>query len=201
MLFVIREACLAVKGKRGLEPASQRSVYPSQSARTEPSFPPSRPRPVVRRSVGRFLHEVFPREARQQPAGRGGQGTSAGGRSGSRGRRSGSWLPAPRYGSAFRRLYGHAAYSFAAFVLRICGGSMLKGLPLRELVEAFFEGVAGVGVEASGASAPHAELTALAVKHVPDLLHGFSEVCAEGSLWQVSFFFRLVFFLLLSTVG
>lgn len=131
--------------------------------------------------MGRFLQEVFPREARQQPTGRAGhgQGPPAGSRSRSRGgrRRSDSGLPPPRYGSAFRRLYGHAAYAFAAFTLRMCGGGMLKGLPLRELVETFFEGVAAGGVGANGgASAPHAELTALAVKHVPDLLHAFSEV-------------------------
>lgn len=69
---------------------------------------------------------------------------------------------------------------------------MLKGLPLRELVETFFESVAGGGVGGAngGASAPHAELTALAVRHVPDLLHAFSEVC-EKSLWGISFVFCL----------
>lgn len=60
---------------------------------------------------------------------------------------------------------------------------MLKGLPLRELVDAFFAGVAcrgpaaAAGGGATGGSAPRTELTALAVNHVPDLLHGFSEVC------------------------
>eukprot|EP00903_Cladosiphon_okamuranus_P013658 g12719.t1 len=131
------------------------------------------------KSVGRFLQEVFPREARQSlAAGSGRQGSSSSsGNNRSRGRRSGSGLPSPRYGLAFRRLYGHAAYSFAAFVLRMCGGGMLKGLPLRELVETFFEGVAGGVAGANGASpsAPHAELTALAVTHVSDLLYGFSE--------------------------
>lgn len=66
---------------------------------------------------------------------------------------------------------------------------MLKGLPLRELVETFFESVAGGGVGGAngGASAPHAELTALAVRHVPDLLHAFSEVC-EKRLWGIRSF-------------
>lgn len=147
--------------------------------------------PVARRSAGRFLHEVFPREARQHSAGRGGRDSSASSGNRSAARRSGPGLPPPRYGAAFRRLYGHAAYSFAAFALRICGGGMLKGLPLRELVEAFFEGVACRGPAAAvvgggvggggvtGGGAPHAELTALAVEHVPDLLHGFSEVCVR----------------------
>ncbi|CAN0061225.1 unnamed protein product [Scytosiphon promiscuus] len=107
--------------------------------------------------LGRFLPEVFPRQERQQP-GRGGHGASA---SRERERRSGdrsrAGLPPACYGSAFRRLYGPAAYAVAAFLLRVCGGGMLKGAPLCDLVKTFFEG-----------------LTALAVMHLPDLLQCFS---------------------------
>lgn len=85
-----------------------------------------------------------------------------------------------RYSSAFRRLYGHAAYSVAAYLMRMCGGA-LKGLPLRELVETCFEGVACRPLVAAsrggGGSAPNAELTGMAVMHASDLLHCFSEVC------------------------
>lgn len=68
--------------------------------------------------------------------------------------------------------------------MRMCGGA-LKGLPLRELVETCFEGVAcrplvagsRGGGGGSGGSAPNAELTEMAVMHASDLLHCFSEVC------------------------
>lgn len=81
--------------------------------------------------------------------------------------------------------------------MRMCGGA-LKGLPLRELVENLFEGIAcrpfvagsdggfgGAGGKSIGGAAggvggggANAELTALAVMHLPDLLQCFSEVCA-----------------------
>ncbi|CAM9343688.1 unnamed protein product [Pylaiella littoralis] len=150
------------------------------------------------KSVRRFLPEVFPRQEQQhQRATRSSPGASTAASRKRSGDRSGTGLPPPRYGSAFRRLYGDAAYSLAAFLTRMCGGGVLKGLPLRELVETFFEGVAcrgsaavgsssggrcgggggggGAGGAAAGGSAPHAELTALAVKHLPDLLQCFSE--------------------------
>lgn len=160
--------------------------------------PPSRYHPSPTRSVRRFLPEVFPRQEQQhQRATRSSPGASTAASRKRSGDRSGTGLPPPRYGSAFRRLYGDAAYSLAAFLTRMCGGGVLKGLPLRELVETFFEGVAcrgsaavgsssggrcgggggGAGGAAAGGSAPHAELTALAVKHLPDLLQCFSEVC------------------------
>lgn len=83
--------------------------------------------------------------------------------------------------------------------MRTCGGA-LKGLPLRELVETFFESIAcrpsvGSGDRSEGASGPgknnggvtgaagggipNVELTALAVMHLPDLLQCFSEVCVR----------------------
>lgn len=115
------------------------------------------------RSLRRFLAEVFPRE----------QDVEKGG------------LVALRYGSTFRRLYGHAAFSLAAFFMRMCGGA-LKGLPLRELVETLFDGIACHPFDVGGNSdatsrdagkrAPNAELKALAVMHLPDLLQCFSEV-------------------------
>lgn len=92
----------------------------------------------------------------------------------------------------------------AAFLLRMCGGA-LKGLPLRELVETFFEGIAcrpvgngdggsgggrgsgggayggGGTVGTSGGTVPHADLMGFAVMHLPDLLQCFSEVgCPRG---------------------
>lgn len=160
---------------------------------------PSRSYVLLCRSVRRFLPEVFPREEQlQQHAGRGNsQGASVAARRKRSWARSGTGLPPPLYGAGFRRLYGDAAYSLAAFLTRMCGGGVLKGLPLRELVETFFEGVAcrgpaavggssgsrsgsggvGTAVAAAAGSAPHPELTALAVKHLPDLLQCFSEVC------------------------
>lgn len=149
------------------------------------------------RCLRRFLAEVFPREQETERDIRRRAGTAEG-----RGHARKGAVPPPRYGSAFRRLYGHAAYSVAAFLLRMCGGA-LKGLPLRELVETFFEGVAcrpvgggggggrvsgggggnggGGTVGTSGGTVPHADLMGFAVMHLPDLLQCFSEVgCAGG---------------------
>lgn len=171
------------------------------------SDPELSPLPAVGgpRSLRRFLAEVFPRR-------------DATDGDGSRGRTDGAGAvrdKTARYGSAFRRRYGHAAYSFVSHLTRMCAGA-LKGPPLRDLVEACFEGIAcrpsgknsgalrerGGGGTGAGAAAaavaggvggstrdrgePHPELTALAVMHAPDLLQCFSEVtAAAGEAWIV----------------
>lgn len=143
------------------------------------------------RSLKRFLPEVFPREQETERDIRLRAGPARGGND------EKEAVSPPRYGSAFRRLYGHAAYSVAAFLLRMCGGA-LKGSPLRELVGTFFEGIAfhpvsggrgggggGKGgrgaVGGSGGTVPHAQLTDFAVMHLPDLLQCFSEVGYAGA--------------------
>lgn len=129
-------------------------------------------------------------------------GTSTGGQDDAGG--AGSAAPL-RYGSTFRRLYGHAAYSLVAVLSRMCAGA-LKGPPLRDLVETCFEEIAcrpvsssigggnggsrggakGGRAESRGAGGkgrgkPNPELNAFAVMHASDLLQCFSEVCTEGS--------------------
>lgn len=155
------------------------------------------PRPGMSfRTLRRFLPEVFPRS--HATGGR--KDRTSAQNNGSRTRSADA--PRSRYGSTFRRLYGHAAYAIVAFLTRMCGGA-LKGPPIRDLVEACFEGIAcqpatsykgsnsrerGGGAGAGNATSssgsrsrgePHHELTELAVIHAPDLLQGFSEVCSE----------------------
>lgn len=151
------------------------------------------------RSLRRFLPEVFPRDTTQAATEARKDGDAAAvAVAGDAGSGGGGATPKSRYGSTFRRLYGHAAFSLVAALCRNCAGA-LKGPPLRDLVEACFEEIAcrpvttsaggsGGGGSRRGTSGgraeseerarskPHPELTAFAVMHASDLLQCCSEV-------------------------